>query len=120
MVSELEKYLNRPLESFFGLTSGMKRILNESHVRTVKDLLDFNLDDVANSYQRLALQQFKESRLTETERFRVQEVAVTKLPSIPKEKTSTHSKEKKTAGSKNHKISDFDIRKAKKLIFLYS
>ena len=69
-MSELEKYLNRSLESFFGLTSGMKRILNESHVQTVKDLLDFNLDDITNSNKRSAFQEFKATLLEEAEKSR--------------------------------------------------
>ena len=105
-MSSLEEYLNRPIESFFGITRGMKRLLSESGVQTVKDLLEnFNLDDVASNTQRLALQRFKETRLKETERFHSEKVAVTKLPSLPKEKKSTQSKKNKTATSKSPKVS---------------
>jgi len=102
-MSDLDTYLNRSVESFFGLTPGMRRILNEANVQTVKDLLSFNLSDITNSSKRSALQAFKDMRLEETERFRVQEVAVTKLPSIPKDKKTNRPKEKKAASSENHK-----------------
>ena len=114
-MSDLDTYLNRSVESFFGLTPGMRRILNEANVQTVKDLLDFNLDDITNSSKRSALQAFRDMRLEETERFRVQEVAVTKLPSIPKDKKTNRHKEKKATSEADTKPDDI-INSIQKII----
>ena len=104
-MSDLEEYLNRSVGGFFGLSSGMKRILAESGVHTVKDLLDnFNLDDVVTAVHRVALQQFKEDRLKEIEKLSSQEVAGIKIPELPKVSKTAQIKKGKPSVSDSQEI----------------